>query len=73
MPEVDGFDATRAIRAWEVEAGRARLPIIALTASAFVDDVTRCLDAGMDEVLTKPFKPAQLEALLNKAPALSGA
>ncbi|MFZ5442413.1 MAG: ATP-binding protein [Myxococcota bacterium] len=66
MPELDGYDATRAIRAWEAETRRARLPIVALTASAFADEVARCLDAGMDDVITKPFKPAQLEAFLRE-------
>ena len=71
MPELDGLDATRAIRAWEQREGRAPLSIIALTASAFAEDVTRCLAAGMDAVLTKPFKPAQLAAFVQRpAPAL---
>ncbi|MFT3710240.1 MAG: ATP-binding protein [Archangium sp.] len=64
MPELDGIAATRRIREWEVAETRGRLKIIALTASAFADDVERCLEAGMDAVLTKPFKLADLEALL---------
>ena len=68
MPELDGMGATKAIRAWERAAGRGHLPIIALTASAFADDVSRCMAAGMDAVLTKPFKPAQLVALLRGPP-----
>ena len=67
MPELDGVGATEEIRAWEQGAGRARIPIIALTASAFPQDVARCLAAGMDDVLTKPFKPAQLATLLSGA------
>ena len=62
MPELDGLGATRAIRQWERREGRAPLSIIAVTASAFAEDVSRCLAAGMDAVLTKPFKPAQLAA-----------
>ena len=64
MPELDGLGATHAIRTWERQHSRPRLPIIALTASALVEDVARCLAAGMDDVLTKPFKPAQLLALI---------
>ena len=65
MPELDGVAATQRIRAWEKREGRARLPIIALTASAFTEDAARCLAAGMDDVLTKPFKPAQLARVLS--------
>jgi CheY-like chemotaxis protein len=60
MPELDGFGATRAIRA--NENGVHRTPIIALTASAFDSDRRRCLDAGMDDFLAKPIR---LEALAN--------
>jgi signal transduction histidine kinase/DNA-binding response OmpR family regulator len=52
MPEMDGLSATRAIRA---RGGRlARIPIIALTANAFPEDVQACLDAGMNQFLPKP-------------------
>jgi CheY-like chemotaxis protein len=54
MPVMDGLEATRRIRAREKETGRPRLPIIALTASAFEDDRERCMTAGMDDFLTKP-------------------
>jgi CheY-like chemotaxis protein len=53
-PIMDGFEATRQIRAWEQELGRPRMPIVALTAGAFDADRTRSLEAGMDEFLTKP-------------------
>lgn len=53
-PVMDGFEATRRIRAWEAEQGRSRLPIIALTAGAFETDRVRSREAGMDEFLTKP-------------------
>lgn len=60
MPEMDGLDATRLIRR---QGGRlAQLPIIALTANAFPEDVKACLDAGMDLFLAKP---VQKETLLN--------
>jgi len=54
MPNMDGFEATAKIRQWETETGRPRMAIIALTASAYDDDRQRCLDAGMDDFLTKP-------------------
>ncbi len=62
MPVVDGFDATRAIRKAET-AGR-HIPIIALTANAMTGDRERCLEAGMDDYLTKPIKPRDLEETL---------
>jgi two-component system, sensor histidine kinase and response regulator len=63
MPEMDGLTATVAIRRAEVGTGR-RIPIIALTAHAMADDKQRCLDAGADGYLTKPFLPPQLHAAL---------
>jgi CheY-like chemotaxis protein len=64
MPELDGLDATTAIRALERDSGR-HIPIIALTAHAMRGDRERCLAAGMDGYLTKPLKLGPLrEALL---------
>jgi two-component system, sensor histidine kinase and response regulator len=60
MPQMDGLEATRQIRLM-VGAG---LPIIALTAHASERELQRCLDAGMDEVVSKPFEPATLSATL---------
>jgi CheY-like chemotaxis protein/HPt (histidine-containing phosphotransfer) domain-containing protein len=69
MPEMDGFEATRSIRAGEACAGGARLPIVALTANAMQSDRTRCLEAGMDDYLSKPFTREQLaEALERRLP-----
>jgi signal transduction histidine kinase/ActR/RegA family two-component response regulator len=60
MPEMDGYEATRRLRAGEAgEAARA-LPVVALTANAMADDVRRCLDAGMTDHLAKPFTLAML-------------
>jgi signal transduction histidine kinase/CheY-like chemotaxis protein len=54
MPEMDGFEATAMIRERERETGE-RLPIVALTANAMTDDRARCLEAGMDGYVSKPF------------------
>lgn len=67
MPEMDGLQATRAIREYEQAMGRsARVPIVAMTAIAGTEDRQLCLDAGMDDYLTKPLKTDQLMQLLNK-------
>jgi len=54
MPVMDGYEAAAAIRAWEQKQGRVRMPIYALTAHALPEHFRRCIDAGMDAVLTKP-------------------
>jgi len=64
MPVMDGYEATRRLREVERLNGRARTPVIALTANAFSDDVQRCMAAGMDAHLSKPFKVQALQALL---------
>jgi CheY-like chemotaxis protein len=61
MPHMDGFEATRRIRAGEAGARARTLPIIALTASATVENQASCIAAGMDEFLTKPVTPQALE------------
>ena len=59
MPEMDGLEATAAIRAMDREDAK-RIPIIALTANAFDEDVQRSLQAGMNAHLTKPVEPNTL-------------
>jgi CheY-like chemotaxis protein/HPt (histidine-containing phosphotransfer) domain-containing protein len=67
MPVMDGLAATKAIRESEAQhPGRRRLPIMALTAYAMRGDRERCLAAGMDDYLTKPVKPDELSAALNR-------
>jgi CheY-like chemotaxis protein/HPt (histidine-containing phosphotransfer) domain-containing protein len=66
MPEMDGFEATRAIRAWEAETGRTPIPIIALTANAIHGDKEKCLAAGMDDYISKPFTVAELREHLKR-------
>jgi CheY-like chemotaxis protein len=65
MPGVDGFDATRALRAKEPSAGR-RLPIVALTANALPEDREACFAAGMDDFVSKPFDKRSLLTALHK-------
>ena len=68
MPELDGFEATRAIRAIEKTATNARhVPIIAVTANAMIGTRAKCLDAGMDNYLTKPLRIEVLAGALASA------
>jgi CheY-like chemotaxis protein len=69
MPQVDGIEAARAIKAMYADRregeGRAP-PIVALTANAFAEDKKRYLEAGMDDYLAKPFDMASLQAVLRR-------
>jgi two-component system, sensor histidine kinase and response regulator len=71
MPEMDGFEAARRIRQAEHETGR-HTPIVALTAHAMDGDRERCLEAGMDDYLSKPLKKADMLALLRQIAAAHG-
>jgi len=65
MPVMDGYEASIAIRAWEVEHPERRpVPIVAVTANAMAGDRELCIEAGMTDYLTKPVKRAQIEAIL---------
>jgi CheY-like chemotaxis protein len=67
MPVMDGIEATVALRALEAEqAGRRRLPVIAMTANAMSDDRERCLACGMDDHLAKPVELEKLAELLGR-------
>lgn len=69
MPEMDGFTATEIIRSTlQNEPGsiKKNIPIIAMTANAFPEDREKCLAAGMNDHLAKPFEAEQLRELLNK-------
>jgi CheY-like chemotaxis protein len=65
MPEMDGLEATRRIRA--LGGARGRVPIVALTAQAFTDQIAECRKAGMDSHLAKPFDPEMLLAVVLRA------
>ena len=64
MPKLDGYDATREIR--KRESGGRHIPIIAVTAHAMSTDGDACLDAGMDDYVTKPLRNGELEAALSR-------
>jgi CheY-like chemotaxis protein len=64
MPVMDGFTATRHIR--QMTRPRRTIPIIALTADATVDDKEKCLQAGMDNFISKPFRIDEISAMLKK-------
>ncbi|SMG17704.1 response regulator [Dethiosulfovibrio salsuginis] len=64
MPVMDGFEATAAIREIETKSGAHRIPIIAMTAHALSGYKEKCIAAGMDDYVTKPISPADLESVL---------
>jgi two-component system sensor histidine kinase/response regulator len=67
MPLMDGYEATERIRALESASGQdARTPIVALTANAMSGQLDRCVQVGMDALLTKPIHVEQLEEMLRR-------
>ena len=66
MPKLDGYEATRRIRNAEANTGLQRTPIVALTGHAMAGERERCLEAGMDDFLSKPFTVDQLREVTQK-------
>jgi CheY-like chemotaxis protein len=78
MPEMDGYEATRRIRALEAEAREkppgaheaggapGRIPIVAMTANVFREDIEKCLASGMDDHVSKPLDIAEVMGRLRK-------
>jgi signal transduction histidine kinase/CheY-like chemotaxis protein len=74
MPDVDGMEATRLLREWEMEHALQPIPILALTANAMSGDRERFTAAGMDGYLAKPFSPEQLYRIVQRyAPPMPAA
>lgn len=65
MPDLDGYETTQRFRQWETQNGRARTTVIALTANALSGDAGKCLAAGMDRYLSKPFTLEELCKVLD--------
>ena len=68
MPGMDGLEATHRIREFERSTARAPAFIVAMTANAMVGDREKCLGAGMDDYIAKPFKPETLQKMLENSP-----
>ncbi|PYT22756.1 MAG: hypothetical protein DMG57_34420 [Acidobacteria bacterium] len=69
MPQMDGRECTAAIRSLEAQNG-GHIPIVALTVHALKGDENRCLKAGMDDYIAKPFKTAELLATIERVTSL---
>ena len=72
MPKMSGFEATKKIRAMEQECNRQAVPIIAITAHAIEGYGKRCLDAGMDDYITKPLEPDDIYTAIKRQLASRG-
>jgi PAS domain S-box-containing protein len=66
LPDLDGYEVARRIRAQEIADGRPRVPIVALTANAYEESRERCLAAGMDDFIAKPYRAGQLVASVDR-------
>jgi len=66
MPILDGYEMTKNIRRFESEQQLGRKPIIAITANAIAGEAAKCIDAGYDGYLAKPFQVKELGAVLSK-------
>jgi len=66
MPEMDGMEATRKIREIEAIQGNRAVPVVALSAHAMKNDIEKAMNCGMDDYITKPFKPNELYQLIEK-------
>jgi CheY-like chemotaxis protein len=64
MPELDGYGATQKIR--DGESGSGRVPVIAMTANAMRGDREMCIEAGMDDYVSKPVEREELRSIVNK-------
>ncbi|MFA7250516.1 MAG: response regulator, partial [Dehalococcoidia bacterium] len=72
MPGMDGYEATRQIRAGKIEGINRDIPVIALTAYAMADDRLKCLQAGMNDYVTKPIRPDHLHEAFLRSGLMSG-
>ncbi len=66
MPEMDGYETTEQIRNSNTDAINSKIPVIALTAHSTEADKDKCLEAGMNDYLAKPFQPQMLADKLKK-------
>ncbi|MDD4603137.1 MAG: ATP-binding protein [Bacteroidales bacterium] len=66
MPVMDGIEATHVIRELESKTGKRKIKIVAITAHVMVTDRDKCLAAGMDEYISKPYRPQELMAIIEQ-------